>query len=184
MESTDPHGELAQETDQLNVCGAPDGVAEATNCCVPLSATVAVFGATATAIFTICTLALADLVESAAEVAVTVTVAGLGGVAGAVYNPLVEMLPQAAPLQPDPATDHVTAVLLVLVTVAVNCWVRLTPTVTVLLGEIFTLTAPPPGLFPPLLQPARKPKVSSKMMLHNLCINFSSGIVDFVLIEN
>ena len=58
----------------------------AVNCCVALSATLAVVGATDTEIggrVTV-TVAEADLVLSATEVAVTVTVAGEGTVAGAV----------------------------------------------------------------------------------------------------
>jgi hypothetical protein len=41
--------------------------------------------------------------------------------AGAVYSPLVDIVPQAAPLQPLPATLHDTVVFDVPVTFAVNC---------------------------------------------------------------
>ena len=58
------------------------------------------------------TVAEADLVESAVLVAVTVKVPAE---LGAVYRPAVEMLP--------PVADHVTAVLLLPVTVAANCCV-------------------------------------------------------------
>ena len=56
---------------------------------------------------------------SATEVAVTVTAAGFGTVAGAVYRPLF------ASIEPPPdETDQVTAVFVALLTVAVNCcWV-------------------------------------------------------------
>ena len=55
------------------------------------------------------TVADADLVESATEVAVTVTMAGLGTLAGAVYTPLELTVPQFAPVQPVPETLQVTA---------------------------------------------------------------------------
>ena len=59
-----------------------------------------------------------DLVESAEDVAVTVTVAGFGtGNGGAVYSPVLSTVPLAAP----PVTAQVTAVFDVPVTFAVNC---------------------------------------------------------------
>jgi hypothetical protein len=67
------------------------------------------------------TVAFADFVASAVEVAVTITVAGLGIEAGAVYSPVALMVPHDAPLQPAPESVQVTAVLAVPVTVAVNC---------------------------------------------------------------
>ena len=65
--------------------------------------------------------AVADFVGSAAEVAVTDTCAGLGTAEGAVYRPLVDIVPHVAPVQPLPATLHDTAVFVVSVTVAVSC---------------------------------------------------------------
>jgi hypothetical protein len=62
----------------------------------------------------------ADIEVSAVKVAVTVTL-DEGGVEGAVYSPVPEIVPQAAPLHPVPERPQVTAVLLVPVTVAVNC---------------------------------------------------------------
>ena len=59
----------------------------------------------------------ADFVESATLVAVTITVWGTLIEAGAVYRPAALMLPRAG------LTDHVTAVLPVLVTVAEKLWV-------------------------------------------------------------
>jgi hypothetical protein len=59
--------------------------------------------------------AVEDLVESAALVAVTVTVCGMLSVGGAEYKPPLEILPTAG------LTDHVTAVFVVPVTAAVNC---------------------------------------------------------------
>jgi hypothetical protein len=61
--------------------------------------------------------AVADLVGSATLVAVTVTVWELAIEAGAVYTPAAVMLPTTGLI------DHVTAVLLVLVTVAEKLWV-------------------------------------------------------------
>lgn len=87
----------------------------------------------------IVTVADAEAVDEAADVAVTVTVAGLGAFAGAVYRPAVETVPQVAPEQPLPFTDHVTAVFVLPVTFAVNCcWPdRFT---WALVGEIVTDT--------------------------------------------
>jgi hypothetical protein len=61
------------------------------------------------------TLAVAVLLVSATLVAVTVTVCGLPSVAGAEYRPPLEIVPTAG------LTDHVTAILVVPVTAAVNC---------------------------------------------------------------
>jgi hypothetical protein len=65
----------------------------------------------------------ADRVGSTTLVAVMVTVAGDGTVAGAVYSPLEEIVPQAIPLQPVPDTVQVTASLVAPVTDAANCFV-------------------------------------------------------------
>ena len=67
------------------------------------------------------TLAEADLVGSATLVTVTLSVAGEGTLAGAVYSPPPEMVPHAAPVQPAPLTPQVTAVFELPVTAAVNC---------------------------------------------------------------
>jgi len=59
---------------------------------------------------------------AAVDVAVTTTVDGEGTVAGAVYSPLELIVPLALP----PVTAHVTVWLVVLLTVAENCfWVAL-----------------------------------------------------------
>jgi len=84
--------------------------------------------------------ALADLVVSAAEVAVTVTSAGFGTVDGAVYQPVEEIVPHEAPVQPVPVTLHITLVFVDPVTVAVNCCVS-PATTSALVGEIFTAIA-------------------------------------------
>jgi hypothetical protein len=56
------------------------------------------------------------------EVALTVTVGGLGTLAGAVYFPVASIVPQLAPAQPVPERLQVTAWLVPLgLTVAVNC---------------------------------------------------------------
>ena len=62
--------------------------------------------------------AAADLLLSATEVAVRVTEAGLGALAGAVYvtgTPdaldVADSVPQVAPLQPAPDSDQVTPLL-------------------------------------------------------------------------
>jgi hypothetical protein len=54
------------------------------------------------------------------EVAVTVTVAGVGTAAGAVYAPLLEIIPTVALPPLTPLTLQVTAVLDAFVTVAVK----------------------------------------------------------------
>ena len=90
-------------------------VTVAVNCCVPPVRSEADAGLMLTAITggtVTVTVAAADLVLSATLVARTVNVPA---VVGAVYRPVVETVP--------PVADHVTAVLLVPVTVAVNCCV-------------------------------------------------------------
>jgi hypothetical protein len=72
------------------------------------------------------TAALAVLVESAALVAVTVTEPPEGTLAGAVYSPLVEIVPTVELPPSIPFTFQVTAVFVVPLTVAENCWVPLT----------------------------------------------------------
>jgi len=68
------------------------------------------------------TAAIAALAESATEVALTVTVGGLGTLAGVVYFPVASIVPQLAPVQPVPERLQVTAWLAPLgLTVAVNC---------------------------------------------------------------
>jgi hypothetical protein len=92
--------------------------------CVPAAGTEALVGLmlnkTATAA-TIVTLAEADLVGSATLVAITVTVAGEGTLAGGTYSPLTEIVPHAAPMQAAPPTTQVTAVFEVPVTFPTNC---------------------------------------------------------------
>ena len=67
------------------------------------------------------TAAAPDLVGSDSSAAVTATVGGLGALAGAVYNPLLLMLPHVDPLHPLPETLQTTSELELPVTVALNC---------------------------------------------------------------
>lgn len=72
------------------------------NCCVRKSETDAVAGCTETCtaeLDTTVTVKEPDLVVSACEVAVTVTLAGFGTVAGAVYTPIFEIVPPPVTLQ-------------------------------------------------------------------------------------
>ena len=62
-----------------------------------------------------------DLLGSALLIAVIVTVAGVGGIRGAVYSPFEEIVPHASPMQPAPDAAQVTAVFDVPVTEAENC---------------------------------------------------------------
>lgn len=96
----------------------------AVNCCVFPAATCAVWGnrVIPTGRTTV-TVAVADFVGSAADVAVTITCAGLGTSAGAIYRPLDEIVPQLIPEQPLPLTFQVTLVLDDPPTVALNCCV-------------------------------------------------------------
>jgi hypothetical protein len=66
------------------------------------------------------TVARADRLGSATETAPTVTAAGEGTLAGAMKTPAGEMVPTVASPPVTPLTCHVTAVSLVLLTVAVN----------------------------------------------------------------
>ena len=92
-------------------------VTVAANCCVWLPYSVVVVGLTLTATGGISvTVAAADFALSAWLVAVTVAVCWLAIMVGAVYRPLALTVPA-------PLTVHVTAVLVVFVTVAVNCCV-------------------------------------------------------------
>src|SRR5204863_109664 len=119
----------------------------AVNCCVPPTPTDADTGeivTRTTAAGVMVTCAEPDFVGSAWDTAATVTVAGFGTTAGAVYRPELDIVPTVALPPVTPLTCHVTAVLLVFCTVAVNCCVPPAPTVAYT-GEIVTLT---PASFP------------------------------------
>jgi len=99
-------------------------VTVAVNCCVALTWTLAVFGATVTVttgVAVIVTVALSDFVESATETAVTITAAGFGTPTGAVYRPVTEIVPLVASPPVTPLTCHVTDVSEAFATVTVNC---------------------------------------------------------------
>jgi hypothetical protein len=96
-------------------------------------------GAVPVAVATTVTCADAVTVVSACEVAVTVTVAGFGTLLGAVYNPVVEMNPTVEVPPATPFTVQVTAVFVVLVSVGVNCCVKLVVT-DADVGEIVRVT--------------------------------------------
>ena len=101
---------------------------------VPASVTVTlvpctpVFGDTDASVGAGCSVILADpdFVVSAMLVAVTITVCALVTFAGAVYSPVALML---SPPE-EPLIAHVTAVFVVLLTVAVNCCVAPAASVT------------------------------------------------------
>src|SRR5271154_3683721 len=97
--------------------GFPGNAAPAENCWVCDAASVTVCGLIQTVPGGVSPrMALADFVLSATLVAVTVSTCVEVTDAGAVYNPVVSIVPTAGGI-----TDHVTAVLLLNVTVAVNC---------------------------------------------------------------
>ena len=101
--------------------------------CVVCTEAVVLFRVTAiaAAVALIVTCAAALLLVCACETAVTVTVAGEGTVAGATYIPDALIVPCVASPPATPFTCHVTAVLVVFKTVAVNG--LLAPTCTVAL---------------------------------------------------
>jgi hypothetical protein len=115
----DPEQPVPVTVQCTDVLVLPVTVAE--NCSFSPQATWAVDGETETDTDSMATVAEADCEGAAAEVALTVTCAGFGVTLGAVYNPEVEIDPQADPEQPVPATVHCTDVLVLPVTVAENC---------------------------------------------------------------
>jgi hypothetical protein len=100
---------------------------------------------------TMVTLAEADLVGSATLVTVTLSVAGEGTLAGGVYSPPAEIEPQFAPLQPAALTAQVTLVLVLPVTVAVNCCGAPAETVATLGNTAIATPVEPETLRVPLL---------------------------------
>src|SRR5580698_6324425 len=96
-------------------------VTVAMNVWVIPAVTLAVAGVTVTATgAATVTCAAADLVLSALEVALTVTVAGDGTVVGAVYTPAVEIMPTVELPPLTPLTLHVTVIFAVFVTAAMK----------------------------------------------------------------
>jgi len=106
---------------------------------------------------TIVTVAAPDFVGSACAAAVTGTVAGLGTDEGAMYSPVEEIVPTVALPPVTPATLQVAAVLLVPVTVTLNCWVVLVAT-SALGGETLTDTGGGGGLELPPPQASSRDK--------------------------
>jgi len=82
---------------------------------------------------------VADRLPSAADIAVTVSDNVPETVVGAVYNPAEVIVPTVELPPATPPTSHVTAVLLALLTVAVNICVPPALNVT-LAGETLTVT--------------------------------------------
>src|SRR6202051_3053071 len=130
----------------------PATVAE--NCCVPKLATLAATGEMTTETFdgvdvaVTVSAAVPDFIVSLCEIARTVTCAGLGTALGAVYSPVLEIVPFALP----PTTLQLTALFDVSATVAVNC--RAVPTTTFTPVGVMLTEITRPAV--PLLQPAAK----------------------------
>jgi hypothetical protein len=109
----------------------------------------------------------AEALELACEMAVTVKVAGsvlfavasVGTVFGATYKPVAESEPQTEPVVPQ-ASCQVTAVLLVPVTLAVNCkvWKVSIFETSVLMDTVIGVLDPPP---PPQAANLRAPATAS-----------------------
>jgi len=96
----------------------------AVNCWVCETTTEALVGDSVTETpFIMVTEVEADFVESAALIALTVTVAGEGAVAGLVYRPPLEMVPTVELPPAIPFTVQLTPVFDVPLTVTVNNWV-------------------------------------------------------------
>jgi hypothetical protein len=139
--STTPHPleHAVPETLQRTVVsGCPALVMLALNAWSAPSSTLATFGVMFTTMSLVMeNVALSDFVGSATLVAVTCTLAGDGRSPGAVYTPEAEIVPDAALPPFTPLTLQVTAVLLVLVTDALNVW--LSPSKTMpFFGETLT----------------------------------------------
>jgi hypothetical protein len=94
----------------------------------------------------IVTCAEPDFAASSTEVAVTVTVAGNGTLAGAVYTPSVEIVPSAELPPETPFTCHVTELFCAFVTTAWNARVFETSTLAVLGVAVTLIGAHAPAL--------------------------------------
>jgi hypothetical protein len=103
--------------------------------------------------FTMVADAVADRVGSVTLVACIVTTFGTGGTAGAVYNPVLSIVPTVTYPPATPFTDHVAPSFVLPVTVAANCCTCSTITVcaeglTATTSTTLSVTAlefPPPG---------------------------------------
>jgi hypothetical protein len=161
---------------QFTAMGLPLTVAA--NVCIPPASTVAVCGLTvkgAAGVAGAVIVTEADPVTevSACEVAVTVTVAGVGTLLGAVYNPVEEMNPMAWLPPVMPFTDQVTAVFVVLAIVTVNCCVN--PVVTeAAVGEtvavievVVELLFPPQAASPARIRNTTTPDKMTRFIYHS-----------------
>ena len=109
----------------------------------------------------IVTVAEPDFVVSACNVAITVTCAGFGTLAGAVYSPVEEIAPFDVP----PATLHVTAPLVFPMTLEVNCCVPPVATVAVA-GKTLTDIGVGGVELPPPHPPAKQSRTLAKAQKH------------------
>jgi hypothetical protein len=107
--------------------------------CMPPAGTVGLVGDIDTDTCAMVTVACPDCVGSATDTADTVTLAGAGIAAGAVYSPALDMVPTVALPPTTPLTCQVTAVFVVLETVAVKVCVLSTASVA-LVGVTPTTT--------------------------------------------
>jgi hypothetical protein len=128
-----------------------------------------------------------DLVASAALVAVTVIVLGVGKLAGAVYKPVASIVPVAAFPPAAAFTDHVTLVFAFPVTAAVNACVAPARTIAVAGATVTTTPIFSGGVVgedPPLLLPTPAQPATSipKAMVGVIQMRFTglSPIVDSV----
>lgn len=124
LEPVQPVPEMPQDTEAFAL---PVTCAE--NCTEPDGASLAEVGEIVilTAGTTV-TVALADLLESAADVAISEKNGGLGGAGGAVNSPEELTVPQTLPAQPIPEIFQVTPVFDEPVTTALNFCVPPAPT--------------------------------------------------------
>ena len=129
-----------------------------------------------------------DLVVSAALVAVTVIVLGVGKFDGAVYKPVASIVPVAVFPPAAAFTDHVTLVFAFPVTAAVNACVAPARTIAVAGATVTTTPAFSGGVVgddPPLLlpNPAQPATSIPKIMVGVIQMRFTglSPIVDSVI---
>jgi hypothetical protein len=113
---------------------------EARKVCDALVSRITEAGNTVTTAWAIATVAVPLRVGSAAETALTVTTPPEGICAGAVYSPAAEIVPTVALPPATPLTFQVTAVLLVLLTVAVKACVPVPGSTVAEPGSTLTAT--------------------------------------------
>src|SRR6266576_527043 len=113
------------------------------------------------------TIAEADFVTSACDMAETVTETGFGSTDGAVYSPLGSTVPEAGLPPVTPFTCQETWVLLDPLTVALNCFCWFKRTLAAV-GLMLTETVPPPPPPPPL--PAIPPPQDGKVISDRITV--------------